>query len=924
MNAPEVIMMKCVVSAMLILIATSMFATEPVGKWTFNNANDLLHADIGTDLTLTGTETAVPGPNAGNGAIRIGPGSFFRCYHGIPANGGGSWVNEYSLYIDFKVPTIGQWYCFLQTSYTNSNDGDAFVNTSGQVGVAQTGYSAYTLVPDEWYRLVISADLGSSYKYYLDGQLLQDGGNQALDGRFSLYPMSNNNQVLFFADDNGEDNLIDVAEVRLYDVPLSATEISSLGGYGHNVGSGPASMLPFLQSPTPSSIYVSWHCATAGTSQVFYGTNPDQLTQTDTATSQNLAANIIWHTSKLENLTPNMKYYYRCQTGTDTSAVCSFVTPPLPGTTMGILRFIIVGDSQTNASVSSWVVSKIEEKCVELYGQNWRDTIDLIAHVGDTVGNGTVLSSYAPEFFVPFSPLSKSIPIMVSIGNHEAGSTNYYNYMNYQDFGGPEGEKYYSLDIAGSRFIFLNGNIATTQQLPWLQQKLDEAAADTGIRNIFTFIHQPGHSEVWPDGNYTWTQNSVIPLLESNPKAVLIASGHSHNYEHGTSRTSRLRHFVCGGAGGDLDRWGMYANQTDYPETHISLDHYHWMLVEVDLTFNQVYGRTFSLGNTDRPRNNDLVDSWVHNGLGAQSPLTPYVIGTAKLPGNRLQVTLSPYADAQEAQFSIGGEISSNSSFSNILGSVFNDLKNVYGDSGAPLWEPIDLNANPDHRRIIFDTQNLSIGNNYWLRAWYRDSNLDKSGVEPIVFTNFAYEPFCDFTADQQYVFAGEPVQFIDLSGADISAWAWDFDDNGTTDSTLRDPVFYYSEPGCYNVTLQITTELGPRFMAKEGLVTVGISDAEDNVSEPPVRVLNCYPNPFSQSSSVYLSLKEPSALKAEIFNQRGQMVRTLFDGYKSAGAHTLQFDGRADSGEKLPSGVYLFRVSAPRFSTQGKLMLLK
>lgn len=159
------------------------FAQTIVGQWSFDNPADLLNATVGNDLELVGTQTVVPGPDTNDGAVNIGVGSYYKANHGIPANGGGTMVNEYSVVIDFKIASLGQWYTFMQTYYPNTNDGDAFINPSGQIGVAATGYSAYSVLPNEWYRLVIAIDLGSSYKYYLDGQLLQDGGVQTVDGR---------------------------------------------------------------------------------------------------------------------------------------------------------------------------------------------------------------------------------------------------------------------------------------------------------------------------------------------------------------------------------------------------------------------------------------------------------------------------------------------------------------------------------------------------------------------------------------------------------------------------------------------------------------------------------------------------------------------------------------------------------------------
>ncbi|MBK7228400.1 MAG: hypothetical protein IPH97_05970 [Ignavibacteriales bacterium] len=79
--------------------------------------------------------------------------------HQILPNAGGAKVNEYSLQIDFKTEDISVWHCFFQTNMQNTDDGDCFINTSGYIGVAATGYSAYAVRPNEWYRMIISVKM---------------------------------------------------------------------------------------------------------------------------------------------------------------------------------------------------------------------------------------------------------------------------------------------------------------------------------------------------------------------------------------------------------------------------------------------------------------------------------------------------------------------------------------------------------------------------------------------------------------------------------------------------------------------------------------------------------------------------------------------------------------------------------------------
>lgn len=206
-------------------------ANEPnlVGYWKFEDRNNLLKATVGNNLQLTGSHSWVKGASYGDTAIRITIGSYYTANHMIKPNGGGTRVNRYTLMYDFKVLSFNKWHTFHQTDTTNLNDGECFIrpNTGSypaRIGVAATQYAPDSLHANTWYRLMISVNNGNYYRYYLNGKLILEGDTQDIDDRFSLAT-----QLLFFADNNQEDDTIDVASIGLWDTCLSTAQIEAIG-----------------------------------------------------------------------------------------------------------------------------------------------------------------------------------------------------------------------------------------------------------------------------------------------------------------------------------------------------------------------------------------------------------------------------------------------------------------------------------------------------------------------------------------------------------------------------------------------------------------------------------------------------------------------------------------------------------------------
>ena len=235
-------MIKSKLVLVLLMLATAACANaDLMGLWEFGDTGNLTGATVGNDLGLVGTHTAITGVDAGDGAVSIGVGSHYRCTAGIPANGGGGWVNEFTLLFDIQYPasSAGSWRAFFNTNNTNSNDSDYFIHPSDDSwGVSAIGYTDNATVgefyssSDTWYRAVMSVDLGGVspfLKLYIDGTLVATHtSGMDLDGRMSLYTAPAVTLILL-GDENGEDAEMYCSTLAIWDTPLDADAVAALG-----------------------------------------------------------------------------------------------------------------------------------------------------------------------------------------------------------------------------------------------------------------------------------------------------------------------------------------------------------------------------------------------------------------------------------------------------------------------------------------------------------------------------------------------------------------------------------------------------------------------------------------------------------------------------------------------------------------------
>lgn len=228
------------------------------GQWDFKSGNlvattgaDLAYFDgVGGDTsqqTVFGSTATLGLPDIGGqpahvmGFPRALPTMGYVVTPGAAANGGGAFVNQYTLIFDLLFPpeSSGGWRGLIQIDdpVGNANDADLHINPAGAIGIS--GSYQGQVQTNTWHRIAFAFDLaapgGPLLRKYIDGALV---GQQILgagvDGRWALNPVGGafGETALLFTDDNADGGNTRpgfVSSIQIHDEALSSAYIQALG-----------------------------------------------------------------------------------------------------------------------------------------------------------------------------------------------------------------------------------------------------------------------------------------------------------------------------------------------------------------------------------------------------------------------------------------------------------------------------------------------------------------------------------------------------------------------------------------------------------------------------------------------------------------------------------------------------------------------
>ncbi len=109
------------------------------------------------------------------------------------------------------------------------------------------------------------------------------------------------------------------------------------------------------------------------------------------------------------------------------------------------------------------------------------------------------------------------------------------------------------------------------------------------------------------------------------------------------------------------------------------------------------------------------------------------------------------------------------------------------------------------------------------------------------------------------------------------------------------------------------------------GSYAIFYDDHHETVSYPEhYALMQNYPNPFNPETMIRFYLPEHNNIELDIYNVKGEKIKTIFSGYLQSGYQSIKWNGTGDSGLPLSSGIYIISLKYNNKSINSKMVKLK
>lgn len=288
---------------------------------------------------------------------------------------------------------------------------------------------------------------------------------------------------------------------------------------------------PYVQNVTDSAAWVLWMPAEAGPDSAWFRVPSVDSTWSVAAVEDHGAGT---RRARLGPLPASTDVEYRVvSTGVSVRPPSLSTAPPDGESGEEPVRVLLFGDSGWGGSAQLDLARRMAVL-----------DFDLAIHVGDIAYDDGSKEDFTRRHFAVYSRIFDAVPFYPSVGNHDIRADGGDSYDAAFLWPAPYADaRYYEFRWGDVQFISIDTSSRTEdvsglrqgtgRQYEWLERTLREAASDSTVRWIVTFMHHPVYSHAIgisghePDRNI---RRNLGPLFERYG-VDLVTAGHDHHYE---------------------------------------------------------------------------------------------------------------------------------------------------------------------------------------------------------------------------------------------------------------------------------------------------------------------------------------------------------------------------------------------------------
>ncbi len=415
------------------------------------------------------------------------------------------------------------------------------------------------------------------------------------------------------------------------------------------------------------------------------------------------------------------------------------------------------------------------------------------------------------------------------------------------------------------------------------------------------------------DGNYSrYLEGSAIPIMRCETSGDLII------------RNSIFSNNVCGESSENPNQIVLIIEEGSVDDPPI--------VIENNLFYGNIQddGATMSISTHDRiliMNGNTFVDNTAPHSIVRQQG---YIEMTNSIFWNNIaehQIHIDEYSTPYYSVLD----------YNDIQGGA-SSIHNCAGDEYL-VWGENNCNIDPEFT-VVFDNLYMLSVDSPLIDQGQPDPSFDRKPVDVIGNERIwdgdgdgnermdigCYEyqfmaPPENLSAEQE----GENVHLIwDHACRSLNRWNI-YRDSTLIDSTSPEYGNQYTD-GVVPVgehSYYITARYGNIETSPSNVATITVSTDETDILVPPFLV-SAYPNPFNPETTIFYSIPQKGEIEIDVFNIKGQKVRTLINEQQEAGQHSVVWNGRDVANKACSSGIYFYRLKNGSYSKTRKMILLK